>query len=95
MHSPARINRKRQLLSEKKSAGSPAKKLRLNNFNSNFNTTLQFWERGAAQENARILKKPDNVIQVRTQRIIAPISVKLRDGTNLEISPGVKDERDA
>ena len=43
------------------------------------------------ENDANISTQPDNVIQVRNQRIIDPISVKLKDGTNLEISPGDND----
>jgi hypothetical protein len=76
---------KRQPLRETH-AGSPAKKIRL----QNFTTALQFWVRGT-ENDANISTQPDNVIQVRNQRIIDPISVKLKDGTNLEISPGDND----
>jgi tRNA nucleotidyltransferase/poly(A) polymerase len=79
--------RKRQQLSNTY-AESPAKKMRLNNFT----TALQFWVRGA-ENNENISRKPDDVIQVRNQRIITPISVKLRDGTDLGISSGDNDER--
>ena len=77
---------KRQPLRETH-AGSPAKKIRLQNFTN----ALQFWMRGTENE-TNISTQPDNVIQVRNQRIIDPISVKLKDGTNLEISPGDNDD---
>ena len=55
-----------------------AKKLHL----QNCTTALQFWVRGT-EKDTNISTQPDNGIQVRNQRIIEPISIKLRDGTSL------------
>ena len=46
-----------------------------------------------AENNENISTKPDDVIKVRNQRIIFPISVKLRDENDMGISPGDNDDR--